>query len=74
MNSNFVTLKTLSNVMMYDIIENYLQPIYVSIIGKLIMYQTVYKNLFCTVTITNSVFIQTGNGKDRNAIYGHHVV
>ena len=30
--------------------------------------------LFCTITINNSVFIQTGSGKDRTVICCHHAV
>ena len=68
MNSNFVILNTTTNLLLdYTLIDN------LPIIAKF-MYQAIIKDLFCTVTITNSVFIQTGNGKDRNAIYGRNVV
>ena len=33
-----------------------------------------YSFLFCTITINNSVFIQTGSGKDRTVICCRHAV
>ena len=70
MNSNFVILKTLTNLVMYDIFyETFLQQFF----GKL-LYQSLLKDLFCTITINNSVFISAGNDKDRNAIYCHYVI
>ena len=53
MNSNFVILKTLSNLVMFDIIyAKYFELTY----GKL-MLQALYKDLLCTITINNSVYI-----------------
>ena len=63
MNGNFVVLKSLTNIMQL------VQPI----IEKLFS-ESKSKDLFCTVTITNSVFIHSGNGKDRSAINCHNVV
>ena len=72
MNSNFVILKTLTNLVIQDIFfETFLQPMLA--VGKL-LYQTVLKDLFFTITINNSVFISAANGKERNAIYCHYVV
>ena len=73
MNSNFLVLKALSNIATLDMfIESLLQPLQ-PIIRKLI-FESNFKDLFCTVTITNSVFIHSGNGKDRNAINCHDII
>ena len=73
MNSNLLVLKALSNIATLDmLIENILQPVE-PIFGKSFR-ESRFKDLFCTVTINNSVFIQSGNGKDRNAINCHNVI
>ena len=72
MNSNFVVLKTLTNIAMYDLFLEIMQPVQ-PLVAKFLS-ESIFKDLFCTITITNSVFIHSGNGKDRNAINCHNVV
>ena len=72
MNGNFVILKTLSNFAMLDVlIESNLPPIGTA---ARLMYESSFKDLYCTVTINNSVFIQSGNGKDKSAINCRNVI
>ena len=73
MNGNFVILKTLTNFVMFDWITEKIQPAAVQAIIKRLFSESNFKNLFCTVTINNSVFIHSGNGKDRSAINCHDV-
>ena len=41
--------------------------------GRLI-FENSFKDIYCTVTIKNSVFIQSGNGKDKSAINCRNVI
>ena len=73
MNSNFVVLKTLTNIVMSDWFLENIQPAVEPLFAESFS-ESNLKDLFCTVTITNSVFIHSGNGKDRNAINCYDIV
>ena len=69
MNSNFLVLN-----IPYWVLGNLMKKIGSIKVTKAMFGYMNYSFLFCTITINNSVFIQTGSGKDRTVICCCHAV
>ena len=67
MNNNFSILKTSETF--FDAIIKFLSLSDLKIIMKYTIQKLYQSHLFCTITISNSVFMQPGIGNDTNAIY-----
>ena len=71
MNNNFSVLNT-AQLALVDLINELSTKN--ARIAKLTFQIVNVNNLFCTITLNNSVFIQTGSGEDRTVIYCHNAV
>ena len=66
MNNNFVILKTPSSALL----DIHPLPIFI----RMSMQDVMHYTLFSTITVNNSVFIQTGSGHDMTILYCHNAV
>ena len=66
MKNNFSILKTETY---FDTILKFLLPSELKIMIKIVVQRLYQSHLFCTITISNSVFVQPGSGEDTNAMY-----